>query len=71
MTNKRKKTRVQQSNSISGTVEGDIFSKKQSEKRSSAKRELNKYQDPDVQVFQKLPGADGNINELSFFKLTC
>ncbi|PKY40007.1 hypothetical protein RhiirA4_530030 [Rhizophagus irregularis] len=58
VTNKRKKTRVQQSNSISGTVEGDIFSKKQSEKRSSAKRELNKYQDPDVQVFQKLPGAD-------------
>ncbi|CAB5380609.1 unnamed protein product [Rhizophagus irregularis] len=58
VTNKRKKTRVQQSNSISGTVEGDIFSKKQSEKRSSAKRELNKYQDPDVQIFQKLPGAD-------------
>lgn len=66
MTNKRKKTRAQQPN----TVEGDIFSKKQSEKRSAAKRGLRKYQDPDVQVFQKLPGADGNINELLFFKLT-
>ncbi|GBB87689.1 hypothetical protein RclHR1_14180004 [Rhizophagus clarus] len=62
VTNKRRKTKVQQSTSISETVEGDItpstLAKKQSEKKSSTKRGSKKYQDPDVQIFQKIPGAD-------------
>jgi hypothetical protein len=52
---------------MSGAVEGDIFpstfTKKQLEKRFSTKRESRKYQDSDVQIFQKIPGADGNINK--------
>jgi len=64
--NKRRKTKVQQATSVSKTAEGDIapstLTKKPSEKRSTAKRGSRKYQDPEVQIFQKIPGADdGNI----------
>ncbi|RIA85947.1 hypothetical protein C1645_830059 [Glomus cerebriforme] len=69
-TNKRRKTKAQQaisvSETISGTTEDDVAPtthiKKQLEKRTSTKRSSRKYQDPDCQVFQEIPGADdGNV----------
>ena len=52
---------------VKSEITPSVLTTKQSEKRTSIKKGTKKYQDPDCQVFQKVPGADdgNNINCLS------
>ncbi|CAG8476848.1 3194_t:CDS:2 [Scutellospora calospora] len=71
--NKRRKTKAQQTTAITESEQGSVVSlnstnKKQSGKGATAKRGSKKFQDPESKIFQKIPGADDEeLNDKSCY----